>query len=562
LISNCCNVGFDDYQTLLLGVPSKRLLEYELFKEYKNEFDKSTDIVNLKRRKSFKDLSSLEKEVELNKRFLEYLQIIEKDKLYYFILAFNNPQKVLIVKSPADNKEQKQFLGYEWSNAKGNEGLKYLAGTHITPLFDPDNRYNDEKINYWIQQNFNGNSEDVELQNLSEYITYASLVDLLDFSRKDFNKTFSLTPKKNLKIETKWELVKLGEESELITKGTTPTSLGFQFVNQGINFVKIEAISLTGQIDKTKFAYISQECDDKLSRSRLAVNDILFSIAGALGRTTIVSEDILPANTNQALSIIRLKPNSKFLIEYVYLVLSSDFIQSQIDGLKVGIAQPNLSLAQINEFKIPLPPLEVQQQIVDECETIDEAVIKAQNAIEQARNEINSKVKSWFENDFEMKRIQNVFTLEYGKGLSEDKRILGEYPVMGSNGISGYHNEYLVKAPTIIVGRKGSAGKVVYVEKNCFPIDTTFYVKLILPCAFKYLYYVLLNLELEKMIKGIGVPGINRNDIYQLQIPLPPLSIQEKLVSEVEKLEQVITNNQKIIDESSTLKQQVMKKYL
>ncbi len=88
-------------------------------------------------------------------------------------------------------------------------------------------------------------------------------------------------------------------------------------------------------------------------------------------------------------------------------------------------------------------------------------------------------------------------------------------------------------------------------KKNCFPIDTTFYVKLILPCAFKYVYYVLLNLELEKMIKGIGVPGINRNDIYQLQIPVPPLPIQEKLVSEVEKLEQEINKNQKIIDESA-----------
>jgi restriction endonuclease S subunit len=144
----------------------------------------------------------------------------------------------------------------------------------------------------------------------------------------------------------------------------------------------------------------------------------------------------------------------------------------------------------------------------------------------------------------------------------KDNFLSGEYPVMGSNGISGYHNEYLVEAPTIIVGRKGSAGKVVYVEKNCFPIDTTFYVKLILPCVFKYVYYVLLNLELEKMIKGIGVPGINRNDIYQIQIPVPPLPVQEKLVSEVEKLEQEITKNQKIVDESPNLKQQVMKRYL
>ena len=237
-------VSFDDYQSLLLGCPSEQLLEYELFKEYRADFEKSTEIVNLKKRKSFDDSASDDQEIELDKRFLEYLQAIEKDKLYYFILAFNNPQKVLVVKSPSDNKKQKQFLGYEWSNAKGNEGLKYLTGSHVTPLFDPDNRYNSEKINYWIQQNFNGNDEDFEAQNLSEYITYAGLVDLLDFSRKDFNKAFSLTPKKNLKIETKWELVKLENVCEIV-RGASPRPIDKYITTDinGVNWIKIGDVS-------------------------------------------------------------------------------------------------------------------------------------------------------------------------------------------------------------------------------------------------------------------------------------------------------------------------------
>ncbi|WP_240451663.1 restriction endonuclease subunit S [Helicobacter sp. L8] len=74
-----------------------------------------------------------------------------------------------------------------------------------------------------------------------------------------------------------------------------------------------------------------------------------------------------------------------------------------------------------------------------------------------------------------MKKLGEVLNLEYGKALQEGKRRAGGYPVVGSNGIVGYHDTYIVKAPCIIVGRKGSAGKVTDIEKDCYPIDTTFY---------------------------------------------------------------------------------------
>ena len=115
-----------------------------------------------------------------------------------------------------------------------------------------------------------------------------------------------------------WKLEKLGELSEVLTKGTTPTSVGFKFEEEGINFVKIESIDLSGNFIKNKFAQISKEGNEALKRSQLQEGDILFSIAGALGRAAIVTNDILPANTNQALSIIRLKNNENVLKEYIF----------------------------------------------------------------------------------------------------------------------------------------------------------------------------------------------------------------------------------------------------
>jgi type I restriction enzyme M protein len=148
---------------------------------------------------------------------------------------------------------------------------------------------------------------------------------------------------------------------------------------------------------------------------------------------------------------------------------------------------------------------------------------------------IKKKVK--IESKWEQVKLGEIISLEYGKSLQESKRIKGIYPVMGSNGISGYHNEYIVEGPAIIVGRKGTAGKVTFISNNCYPIDTTFYIQVKDKTNLKYLYYTLSQLDLESKAGGTGVPGINRNEIYDIKIPLPPKEIQEKIVAEIEELE-------------------------
>ena len=134
--------------------------------------------------------------------------------------------------------------------------------------------------------------------------------------------------------------------------------------------------------------------------------------------------------------------------------------------------------------------------------------------------------------------------------MKEEDRKGGEYPVFGSNGIVGYHNEYLAEGPLIIVGRKGTAGAVTYSEKNGFPIDTTFYVKLKNKNSvdLKYLYYTMTNLDLGKVNTQSGVPGLNRNDAYKVKIPLPPIEIQKQLVAEAEKEEEIITANRRLVE--------------
>ena len=152
---------------------------------------------------------------------------------------------------------------------------------------------------------------------------------------------------------------------------------------------------------------------------------------------------------------------------------------------------------------------------------------------------------------YEMIPFKKVCTLEYGASLPKKKRVDGPYPVMGSNGISGYHDGYLIKGPAIIVGRKGSAGEVTYINIDCFPIDTTYYVKIVDPnrTEILYLYHLLKTLDLPNLRGGAGIPGLNRNEVYEKYVlPLPPLEVQREIVAEIESYQKVIDGARAVVE--------------
>ena len=157
-----------------------------------------------------------------------------------------------------------------------------------------------------------------------------------------------------------WEEVTIGDLCNIVTKGTTPKS----FTTLGVNFIKAESLSGNGAFIKNKFAYISEEVHfNSLKRSVLQKGDLLFSIAGTIGRVAIVTEDILPANTNQALAILR--PREINYSNFIYCILKSSLFQDMIDSKVVHAVQPNLSLGEISNSSLRLPKKLVLNQFVD-----------------------------------------------------------------------------------------------------------------------------------------------------------------------------------------------------
>ena len=150
-----------------------------------------------------------------------------------------------------------------------------------------------------------------------------------------------------------WGVKQLGDVTSVITKGTTPTTLGKQFASEGINFIKVQSIDEQGDILDSKLAKIDDKTHELLKRSQLQENDILFSIAGAIGRAATVPKRFLPANTNQALAIIR--PLDLSFTPYLYQTLrSSEFLSYSLERV-VQTAQANVSLSVLSSAPVIVP---------------------------------------------------------------------------------------------------------------------------------------------------------------------------------------------------------------
>jgi type I restriction enzyme, S subunit len=190
--------------------------------------------------------------------------------------------------------------------------------------------------------------------------------------------------------------VALREICKKITKGTTPTTLGGKFSEEGINFIKSESLNYDGSIDTTKFVKIDIATHALLKKSQIETNDILYSIAGVnLGKCGSAKAEHLPANTNQAVAIIRIDPQ-KAVPKYIEYYLRNLSFVSAVNSSVAQSAQPNVNLTEIGNFKINLPSIERQKDIVSILSILDEKIGLNQRINKTLEAIAQALFKSWF----------------------------------------------------------------------------------------------------------------------------------------------------------------------
>ena len=378
--------------------------------------------------------------------------------------------------------------------------------------------------------------------------------------------------------------VQLSEIVELITKGTTPTTLGYEFKDEGVNFLKIECFDENGGFIESKVAHISEECHQKLKRSQLKIGDILFSIAGAIGRVAIVTEEMLPANTNQALAIIRISDEQVYL-PYIKLILTSSIVIEQFERKKQGVAQLNLSLKDINELSIPLPSKDKQIELVEMFDKVGKVISKRNK--ELAALDPVSNPMGWQK----VRLSKCLISIDNGKSFVCDAgyRLNEEPAVLKLSAVTcGYYkpeeNKAMIEKKQFAENAEVHKGDLLFTRKNtpelvgmcAYVYDTP--PKLMMPdiifrlnvseCCNSIYLWKLINHDLfrsciESIATGSAksMSNISKGRLLGLSVILPPIELQQQFADFVAKVDKSKVAVQKALDETQLLFDSLMQEY-
>lgn len=380
LAEYCERIGVrvEDYKTLFTPSPSEELLETELFKNYVHKFSGDARAKKIKAKRITARYSAEMRDAELRAYVINCIKDIEKDKLYFFLLAKSNPQPVVIVKSPSKTSDIKRFLGYEWSSSKGNEGIKYIGVRDVeddneldrnkgisqikTPLFDPANLHNEAKINMLIRHNFLGDELNIGAE-CEEYVSVNNLVDLIDFSQVEFEKVIKTSINRKIEIQSKYEVLRLKDIAS-IRKGQSITSSECKEGN-----VKVVA-------GGTNYACLHNQANR-------GANVITISASGAnAGYVNFWDEPIFASDCTTVVG----RNDIETLFIYNYLKK----IQNQIFYLQKGSAQPHVYPKDIEQIPIPNVPENIQKHIVEECNQVDKEYEASVRKIEECKKGIEN----------------------------------------------------------------------------------------------------------------------------------------------------------------------------
>lgn len=383
-----------------------------------------------------------------------------------------------------------------------------------------------------------------------------------------------------------WDIKNLENIATFITKGATPTTYGFEWVEESsdsIPFLRSECVTANG-FNRKGMNFISKKAHVTMGRSKIKSGDILMTITGNIGRIATLPDEIPEANINQ--HIAKISVIDGVSSSYVAQALQQERYNRYYERILTGQAYPQISLKQVRETPILLPPHPEQQKIAEVLSTVDKKIdlidqkiaeteklktglmqklfsegvgVQDENGDWQPHAEFSSDLlpSSW-----EVGEVIDFLELQRGHDLPVQKRMGGSVPIIGSNGIAGYHSQAIVEESGVITGRSGTLGKVYFSEGSFWPLNTSLYIRDFKGNNKKYCFYFLEHFNLKRFGTGTGVPTLNRNIVHKQKTAFPSLIEQEKIAEILDTVSQKkqILEQQKA--ETQQLKKGLMQKLL
>ncbi|HUW25066.1 MAG TPA: restriction endonuclease subunit S [Gallionella sp.] len=410
-------------------------------------------------------------------------------------------------------------------------------------------------------------------------------------------------------IPEDWDVKTLGMSCDIITKGTTPTSIGRAFVKTGIKFLKAETISDSGKTIPEKVAYIDDVTHALLKRSQLSSGDLLISIAGVLGRVGLVERTDLPANTNQALAIVRLGKNTEIVRNFIFYCLRSPVIAKQISDINVQAAQANISLQNVKDFLLPLPPTKAEQEAIAEAlndadaliEALEQLIAKKRHLKQGAMQELltGKKRLPGFGGEWEVRPLGELFNFSGGYSASREQLSSEGYCYLHYGDIHGSNKTYIdVRAeiqdiPKLDIPLKKVSsvsllndGDVVFVDASEDDEGTSKHVVIVNPDKtpyisglhtivakkkvdefdHRYLRYCFQTTEVKAQFKffavGTKVSGISKTNIAKVLLPLPSVPEQTAIATILSDMDADLAALEQQLAKARNIKQGMMQELL
>jgi type I restriction enzyme, S subunit len=329
-----------------------------------------------------------------------------------------------------------------------------------------------------------------------------------------------------------WTTYKLTEVCTKIGSGATPKGGKSAYISEGISLIRSQNV-LDFTFTEDGLAFINEAQAKALANVEVQERDVLVNITGdSVARICQVPVEYLPARVNQHVAILR-ADTSKLSPEFLKYSLLTKYNKDRLLSLaSTGATRNALTKGMLEDFEISAPEdVVVQNRIAEILSALDDKIELNRRMNQTLEQMAQTLFRQYFVDGIDEDnlpegwregKLSEVLDLVYGKALKQGDRKGGEFPVVGSSGIVGYHNAFISEGKGIVVGRKGNAGAVIWLDKKFYPIDTTYYVVDQLQVEDLYFHYFLLkSLPLAGMNSDSAVPGLNRNDAYNIDILIP-----------------------------------------
>jgi type I restriction enzyme S subunit len=339
-----------------------------------------------------------------------------------------------------------------------------------------------------------------------------------------------------------WEKKKLGEVADIKTGPFGSALHQSDYVSEGTPIITVEHLGELGIVHEN-LPLVSDFDLKRLKSYLLQTNDIVFSRVGSVDRNSRITK----SENGWLFSgrLLRIRFDDKIIDSaFVSNLFQKETTKQSIRSVAVGQTMASLNTEILKGIELYLTKLPEQQKIASILTSLDDklqSLKKKKTLLEQYKKGMMQKIFSQelrFKDDngasfpkWEKKKLNNLVKIMYGK---DQKKVLaenGEYPILGTGGIIGRTNQFLCDKPSVLIGRKGTIDKPVYMDTPFWTVDTLFYTEVFSNTLPKWLYFKFQTINWYLYNEASGVPSLSGSTIYNIKIILPCLEEQTKIAN-------------------------------